>query len=316
MSTKQHIVTPVKTNPEKNTLTVWEHPEFERMPSEKANGKPEFINGLQLNRGFFEDVVRPLMKKYFPELRYSAALTGHGSDVLGYDNESSTDHNWGPRMVLFFRYSDFGLWSPRVDEMLRKCLPYLYKGFSTNFTKEDPNAYLRQVPEYIDRGDVNHLFALHSIRGFLKHYLAFDRDNEIGLYDWLTFPEQNLLEVTAGEVYHDGLHELKRMRERFSYYPRDIWLYALRVQWGKIHLEEQFQARTGDIGDELGSSIAASKMVEKIMKMAFLLERKYAPYIKWLGTAFERLKLGQKLKPILLQIEREKNWEKRQDWIT
>lgn len=302
-----------KRMPEQNEFTVWEHPPFERMPSKPV--KPKFIKGMKLSKMFYKDVIQPLMKKYFPNLPYSAGLTGHGSDVLGYDTPTSIDHNWGPHLNIFLKYSDYVTWAPRVDEMLRICLPYTYKGFSTNFTKSDPEAYLKQVQEYITEGDVNHLCGIYSIRGFLKHYLHFDRDEEIGLYDWLTFPEQNLLEATAGEVFYDGLGELEPMRKLFSYYPRDVWLYAIRVQWGKIGNELQFHARTGEISDELGSRILAARMVDLITEMAFLLERKYKPYLKWSGTAFRQLKLGKKLLVILLKIEATGNWKKRQELI-
>jgi hypothetical protein len=289
---------------------------YERLPSKPVKGKLKFIPGLKLNRMFFEEVVKPLMQKYFPELSYSAALTGHGSDSLGFDSPRSTDHNWGPHLIMFFRYSDYGEYAPKVDTMLRKCLPYTFRGYSTNFSQEDPEAYLKQVPIYINEGDVNHLFSLFTIRGYLKHYLAFDRDRDISLYDWLTFPEQNLVEVTSGEVFYDGLNEVIPLRNKFKYYPDDIWLYALRVQWGRMHLMEQFQARTGENKDEVGSRIAAAKMVDEIVATGFLLERTHAPYHKWEGTAFRKLKVSKKLLPLLNGALTGKNWKIRQDYIT
>jgi len=46
--------------------------------------------------------------------------------------------------------------------------------------------------------------------------------------DWLTVPEQRLLAVTSGRVYHDGLGEtLIEARERLRYYPDDVWRYLL-----------------------------------------------------------------------------------------
>jgi hypothetical protein len=60
-----------------------------------------FITGLELNQHFNIEVVRPLLAERFPDLAYSAALIGYGSDVLGYDTPLSTDHEWGPRLLLF-----------------------------------------------------------------------------------------------------------------------------------------------------------------------------------------------------------------------
>ena len=61
------------------------------------------LNGIQLSEGFYLEAVRPLLEQYFPGLPHAAALLGNGSEVLGYDDATSTDHHWGPRMQLFVR---------------------------------------------------------------------------------------------------------------------------------------------------------------------------------------------------------------------
>ena len=55
-----------------------------------------FVPGVELCRGFYQDVVAPLVP-----CAHSAALIGFGSQVLGYDTERSTDHGWGPRVEVF-----------------------------------------------------------------------------------------------------------------------------------------------------------------------------------------------------------------------
>jgi hypothetical protein len=39
----------------------------------------------------------------------------------------------------------------------------------------------------------------------------------------------------------------------------------------------------------LGSRVVDAHLVRDIMRLAFLLERSYAPYSKWIGSAFKRL---------------------------
>lgn len=56
----------------------------------------KLIKGLDLCKGFFNECAKPIIDKYFPNLQYSAGLIGYGSDVLGYDDEISRDHMWGP----------------------------------------------------------------------------------------------------------------------------------------------------------------------------------------------------------------------------
>lgn len=105
------------------------------------------------------------------------------------------------------------------------------------------------------------------------------------------------MEVTSGRVYHDGLKKLNFVRAKFNYYPKDIWLYLLATQWLSIAQEEAFMARCGDAGDELGSQLIASSMIQKLMKLCFLMERQYAPYSKWFGKAFARLSCSKQLHP-------------------
>ena len=132
---------------------------------------------------------------------------------------------------------------------------------------------------------------LWSVDEFLRWELGVDSVDHLHAGDWLTFPEQKLLEVTAGAVYHDGLGQLVPIREQLAYYPHDIWLYRLAAQWRRIAQEEAFVGRSGDVGDELGSRVVAARLVYDVMRLCFLLERRYAPYSKWLGTAFGRLRL-------------------------
>jgi hypothetical protein len=82
---------------------------------------------------------------------------------------------------------------------------------------------------------------------------------------------------------------LAPLREKLSFYPRDVWLYLLAAQWTRISQEEAFVGRCGDLGDELGSRINAARLVRDLMRLCFLMERRYAPYSKWLGSAFARL---------------------------
>lgn len=65
-----------------------------------------FIKGLELSERFYREAVAPILAQRFPKLRYSAALIGPGSDVLGFDTPQSMDHDWGPRLLLFLGEAD------------------------------------------------------------------------------------------------------------------------------------------------------------------------------------------------------------------
>ena len=275
---------------------------------------PKFVPGLKLSKLFYQEQVRPILNKEFPGLRHSAALIGWGSEVLGFDTSLSRDHHWGPRVLLFLTEKDYSGVKNALSQVLSNQLPYEFMGYSTNFGKPQPNGVRHRVK--ITRGPVNHMINTYTVKSFFTTRLGLDPSKNISITDWLTFPQQRLLEATSGEVYHDGLGELGRVRAKLEFYPKDVWLYMLAAQWTRISQEEAFVGRTGHVGDELGSQIVAARMVREIMKLSFLLERRYAPYSKWLGTAFSRLKIAKRLKPILRQALLEKTWRAREKWLS
>ena len=67
---------------------------------------PPFVPGIELSRLFYREAVRPILDAAFPRLPHAAALLGDGSEVLGYDSPRSTDHDWGPRLLLFLTDAD------------------------------------------------------------------------------------------------------------------------------------------------------------------------------------------------------------------
>jgi Domain of unknown function (DUF4037) len=104
--------------------------------------------------------------------------------------------------------------------------------------------------------------------------------------DWLLVPQQELLGVVRGAVYHDGLDELRPLRDQLAWYPPDVALWMLACQWHRVAQEEAFVGRAAEVGDDLGSPIIAARLAREIMRIWFLLEREYWPYTKWFGTAF------------------------------
>src|SRR5829696_1455837 len=94
----------------------------------------EFIPGLQLGETLYREAVAPILASEYPWLVHSAARLGTGSDVLGFDTARSTDHEWGPRLLLFLEETDASTHGPAIVEMLRHTLPREILGYSTNFS--------------------------------------------------------------------------------------------------------------------------------------------------------------------------------------
>jgi hypothetical protein len=220
----------------------------------------------------------------------------------------STDHNWGLRFQLFFSERDYARCHTSIHDVLSGHLPSEFHGY--------PTAYKLVVSEDQRAATVadltKHNIDIVTIKGFFQRYLGCDPYGEIKAADWLTFPEHKLLAVTSGKVFDDGLGELEPIRHRFSYYPKDVWLYMLAAQWNRIFEEQAFVGRCGDVGDELGSMMIAARQVKNLMRLCFLMERKYAPYSKWFGTAFSRLDCAEELAPTFGEVLNARKWEERQ----
>ncbi len=275
---------------------------------------PPFLPGLQLCGEFYREAVFPILNAYFPRLAYAAALIGHGSEVLGFDDAMSTDHHWGPRLMLFLRSDDHLKLSGEIRNTLANHLPYTFRGYSTHFSEPDPNDKGVQHSENITSGPVNHRVEILTIAGYFDDDFGFDLRAEPTPADWLTFPQQKLRTFTAGAVYHDGIG-LEAQRKHFRWYPHDVWLYLLAAGWARIGQEEHLLGRAGLVGDEIGSAIIGARLVRDVMRLGFLMEKVYAPYPKWFGTAFRRLACADELSPHLQQALAAQSWQERENHL-
>jgi hypothetical protein len=269
-----------------------------------------FVPGLKLSELFYTEAAKPILETLFPQISYSAALLGWGSEVLGYDDIQSSDHHWGPRFLLFLSAENHEKHKTAIAEALRQNLPHRFRGYATNFGEADEIGV--RLPKETEAGPVNHMIIIETIERFFGWYLGCNPYESLTAADWLSFSEHKLLAVTSGQVFYDGLGELEDVRRKFHYYPRDIWLYQLAAQWIKIFEEREFVGRCGDVGDELGSMVIAARQVKNLMRLCFLMERKYAPYSKWFGTAFSRLECAAELSPIFTEVLLSSTWEERE----
>src|SRR5215212_689539 len=274
---------------------------------------PDFIPGLQLSEAFYREAVSPILAREFRGLVHSAARIGTGSDVLGFDTFRSTDHEWGPRLLLFVAESDLATHGPVIAETLRHTLPREIRGYPTNFgpTHEAGVSVLQPV----EGGPIEHKVEVTTLSQFLQERLGITSARELDVLDWLTFSEQALLEVTTGAVFHDGLGTLAETRRLLAYYPHDIWLYLLAAQWARIAQQEPFVGRAGEVGDEIGSVLIAADLLRDVMRLGFLMERRYAPYSKWFGSAFARLACAPRHSPHLDAVFAARGWHDRQQHL-
>jgi hypothetical protein len=267
-----------------------------------------FVAGRELSRRFYAESVRPLLDERFAGLPHAAALVGDGSDVLGYDSPMSTDHGWGPTVTLFLPEAEASR-APAIRVLLADRLPPSFLGYPTRFVThpDDPGTEMMAADGLLDPVRTT------TVRSFARRQLGWDPCGSLEPADWLSIPSQQLLSVTAGPVFHDGPGDLTALRERLAWYPTDVWRYLLAAGWGRLGQEEHLMGRAGYAGDELGSAVIGARLVRDLMALGFLLERRYAPYPKWFGTAFRELDCGPVLEPLLYEVLRAESWPERQD---
>jgi len=272
-----------------------------------------FIPGLELSQAFYHEAVQPILERRFPELRYAAARLDYGSDVLGFDTPQSRDHGLGPKVTLFLPESEHTALRELLYETLAQELPVSVRGYPTNYDQPF-SGEAGLVP--VEHGPVRPWVAVVTVPGFFQDYLGLDATQPLDVVDWLSLPPQHLRTVAAGVVFHDGWGELSRVREMLSWYPYDLWLYLLANQWRRIDQEEPFMARCGDVGDELGSRLVASRLVIELMKLCFLMARQYPPYYKWFGTAFGKLACAPELQPVFQRVLDSQGWREREEHLS
>ncbi|MFI5587066.1 DUF4037 domain-containing protein [Amycolatopsis sp. NPDC051758] len=227
-----------------------------------------FVSGIELSRRFYTEVVAPRVGE-----PHSAALLGPGSEVLGFDTERSTDHDWTARVFLF------------LPEVRAPEVPGTFLGHPTK-------VIVARLDDWV-----------HGTLGFDPRRPA--------VRDWLATPTQVFAEFTGGAVFHDDLG-LETLRQRVAWYPGDVWRYVLACQWQRIGQEEAFVGRCGEAGDELGSAVVAARLVRDLMRLCLLMARRYPPYAKWLGSAFARLPAAPGLTPSLTGALAATNWHDRE----
>ena len=128
----------------------------------------------------------------------------------------STDHDWGPHSHVFVEERDVDA----VRDRIEAALPQEFLGWAIRFGWDD-------VP-------VQHHVEAQALGRWLLDELAVDPRGGLTNRDWLLMPQQQLLHVTAGEVFHDDAGELTDVRERLTWHPDDMWRYLLGCAWRRM----------------------------------------------------------------------------------
>lgn len=266
------------------------------MIAEPANAAMSVGTAVSLE--FIEGVLLPELKASLPDEfdRLAVAIVGTGSDVLGLDDEISRDHHWGPRANVLYLRKDAGQLKQRLAAVLAEKMPREFRGFEV----------------HVNIGNLTGVCS-SAVEDFFERFLQTDELPACDL-DWLRLCEVDLFHVTAGHVIHDGPGEFTRRRQALAYYPDNVWKKRI-ADWCMYITGRDAPYnlhRVSRRGDELTCMMYFSLCVKRMMELCFALNRRYAPYTKWLNRTFRTLpQFGDELATLIDEALAAPNWKRR-----
>lgn len=228
------------------------------------------MRGFELSERFFREIGLPAVERRLPGcVRRLAVGVEVGSQAHKNDDDVSRDHGWGPGFTVWLGREDFDDYGERLQEILDS-LPQEYDGFHW----ENPPERTCRVVE---------------VGSYIKSVVGFSEPPE-SPKDWLRIPESYLFELAPSRLFHDEPGFVSARLRAFSRYPEDVWRQRMGAclswcwEWGRKHL---FRAEAR--GDHVTAFTYWTRFAEYAMKVGFLVNRRYAPYHKWLWAEFKKL---------------------------
>lgn len=258
-------------------------------------GKENKIKGLNLSKSFYEKYGKPMIEKLFPNYvdKIAVGLVGEGSECFGFDDEYSTDHDFGIGFYLWVSQETYN----EIGEKLQKAydeLPKIYKGFVNNPTKQ---AKKRK--------------GVRVIEDFYNDIIGTIPKTD---KQWFEISEPFLATATNGEVFVDKEGIFTNIRNSIAYYPKEIYMVKLSQELVNASQTGQYNyARMMGRGDYSTARIILNRFIQYTMDILYMLNKKYIPYYKWQYKGLKNLTI---LKPVVNKLEYLINLEcQKEKWI-
>lgn len=203
----------------------------------------------------------------------AAGLVGYGSECLGFDDEISRDHDFGP---------SFCVWLPReLYARYGEAMQAAYDALPKSFMGHEA-----RVEEEQGRGRVGVL----CLEDFYLEILGCEEAPKTA-EEWFALSETALAAATNGAVFTDPSGRFTAVRKSFlAYYPREVWLKKLAESLAKAAQAGQYNyARAMKRGERVAAEIALVEFMKEAMQVVYLLNRKYAPFYKWMHRGLREL---------------------------
>ena len=243
------------------------------------------MKGLELAEKYYEAYGRPMLETKFADIigQTAAGLVGQGSECLGFDDEISMDHDYGPSFCIWLPRDIYVQYGAKMQAEY-DALPQEFMGFAGRVVEEQ------------GQGRVGVLCIEDFYAGILGRDTIPSTNRE-----WLTLSEENLATATNGKVFEDRLGEFSEIRNRLlQYYPKEVWIRRLVQSMAKAAQAGQYNyARAMKRGERITAELSLTEFIRESMKIVYLLNRKYAPYDKWMRRGMKELSVGSEIGDML-----------------
>lgn len=230
--------------------------------------------GLELSRRYFEHCL-PLLEAEAGDVLPLCAigLAGEGSECLGFDDDISRDHDWGPGFCIWLSREDLARYRQRLEEVLR-LLPETFDGLPCRMAPE------RRL------GRVGPL----ATEDFYARFTGRDTPPQDWRH-WLGMQEWALAACTGGAVFFDGPGYFSAWRATLlDYFPHDLHLKKMATRCMQMAQAGQYNLpRCLQRGDSIGAMLALGRFSEAALSLACLLNRRYLPFYKWARRTVQAL---------------------------
>lgn len=234
------------------------------------------MKGLMLSRRYYEEYGIPMLRS-FPsyEKRIAVGLAGEGSECLGFDDEYSRDHDWGPGFCMWLTDGDYR----EIGDSLQNAYEKL------------PKAFHGEGPRNQSDGGAGRVGVLR-ISDFYRRYTGLDRA-PASLKEWGAIPESYLATAVNGEVFRDDLSAFSDIRNQLlAYYPEDVRLKKIAARGAIMAQGGQYNfPRCLKRGENVAAAMAVSEFTEAACSMVYLLNKRYMPFYKWAHHGIKSLPL-------------------------
>lgn len=260
------------------------------------------LTGMELARGYYEAYGRPMLRAQFPswEHRIAVGLVGEGSECFGFDDDFSRDHDFGPAFCMWLEREDAEAIGAKLQKAYES-LPDSWGGLKVRR----------------DSAMTGHRTGVWEIGSFYSRFLSVPGVPQTDM-QWLQLPESYLAVAVNGAVFRDDLGTFTGIRKQLAAgYPEDVRIKKIVARAAVMAQAGQYNyPRCAARKEPVAAELALAEFMKSGMSMIYLLNRRYAPFYKWMHRGLGTLpRLAETGELFARLTEPQLSWQEKTDVI-